>query len=115
MGVDLTICPERYPGMGGPILLHSRLDFDRRDYGLWEKLSAASTMLSEEVMSYEDEGIKTRSTDPYGDKLKFLTAEQFAQTWAAGVSPDPLSDWDQGIIEFVKRLKPDRRLILWWH
>lgn len=60
------------------------------------------------VHVYEDEGIKIRKMDPYGDKLTYVTAGDLSKAKSE-------SAWNQGILTFIKTLPEDMPVILWWH
>jgi len=112
MGVDLTLLPYRWPDLGGTMLAVTRLPLDVRNYGLWEVLSRESIPLDRSIQNYEDEGLETRTTDPYGEPLTYMLAVHLSRHLA---NLDHLSDWDQAIVAFIATLKSDRKIVLWFH
>jgi hypothetical protein len=112
MGVDLTIIIEKY-SLSGPILAYDRLSFKGRHYDLWEQLDAAGTPVTEGVEWYGDEGIEHRTTNPYGDPIKSLTAYQFVRTWDEFIEFG--NAWDSAIVAFIRALPPTVKIILWFN
>lgn len=111
MGLDLTVCPTPYVNEGGGYLLSTRIDL-HRDYELFNQIKALPSLKGWlPVRWYEDDGLKERTTDPYGNDLKYTTASEFA---AVDV-PDDATDWNRAAIAFLAALPPETRVYLWWH
>lgn len=113
MGLDLTLCPDRYEDTISHVwhFAHTRIDTDRDGafYDAILALPAQALPATVRFQWYGDEGIETRTTDPYGAPLTWLCAEQFRQIRL------PLSPWNQAALAFVQALPPARRVVLWWH
>lgn len=125
MGMDLALSPfTHHPSQWKWHLETARLPLDR-DYRLFTQVSKKVMGTEEDVEqickpkplppnvkfdAYEDEGIKTRKTDPYGEKLTYVLAEELAKLDLTGVSP-----WNRAVFAMMKQLPPDTPVILWWH
>ena len=112
MGIDLTLVPVQW-NLPGPILAHTRLDLQCRDYDLHSALRKVATPLTVPLNWYDDDGLTEYLDDRYGTKLTFVTAHQFCE--AVKGLRDYGSDWDRAVIAFVAALAPDRRIVLWFN
>ena len=93
MGLDLTLTPDSY-GCGFStkwFLAHTRIDL-QRNYSLFAAIGGRRgeetqvcypRKLPESVKYqwYGDEGIETRTTDPYGDPLTYVTAGELRKAF----------------------------------
>lgn len=110
MSVNLTLAFDRHR-LNGALLAHERIGLNWQDYDLFKLIAAEATPITEGVDWYEDEGIKRRFTDPYGDMLTYVTAHALGRH-LSGVR---LAGWDAAVLAFINALPPDTRVVLWWH
>jgi hypothetical protein len=109
MSINLTLVFDHFC-LSGPLLAYERLRLDWQDYEAFDRIKAEAVPLPEGVQWYEDDGIEHRAEDPYGEPLKFMAAH----TLARHLSALPLRGWDVAVLTFVKSLRPDTRVVLWW-
>jgi hypothetical protein len=65
----------------------------------------------EVMMLDEEEGWKKESSDPYGSKLTYVTAEELLK-----IKPEVWwSPWDKGVRAMIGALPKEFPFILWWH
>jgi len=50
------------------------------------------------------------TTDPYGDNLTWLTANDFKDF----IPPEDTSAWNRRVLTFIKSLPADFIIVLWW-
>jgi hypothetical protein len=127
MGIDLTLCPDAYDTDTREklswFLAHTRIDLDRsyhifgqinKTYGRGDEvpLVCEPKPLPEgmKFQWYEDEGLKTRTTDPYGDALTYVTAGELAK-----VQLGATGKWNKAVFKMIKALPKDTLVVLWWH
>ena len=111
MSLSLTICPIQFD-LAGSILLRTMIHIECQAFEFFERLQKVATPLSVPVQYANEDGLNEYTTDLYDDPITFVTASQFLLEWDKEQSN--LNDWDQAMIAFVRSLKPDRRIILWW-
>ena len=112
MGLDLAVMPMRFKDMDW-WLCTERLSCDRQ-HELFESiqmLPAKPIPAKKSVQVYDDDGIREVKTDPYGSPLTYLTAGEMSKARL----PKGLTDWNKGIMAFVKSIPSDTPVILWWH
>ncbi len=118
MGVDLTLCPDRYAEVGMQpdwFLAHTRIDTDRH-YAFQD---AIRDLLPDPLPPgtrfdwYSDTGIEHRTDDPYGNPLTSLPAGRFGRIPEAILGDT--SAWNRGIVLFLQTIAPSTRVVLWWH
>ena len=97
-------------GLNGPLLAHDRLRMNWQDYDAFDRIKAESVPLPEGVQWYGDEGIENRPDDQYGEPLTYVAAHTLARHLASAT----LRGWDLAVLAFVKALRPDTRVVLWW-
>jgi len=116
MGVSLTLGFDTYEFGLGSILVYSRLGLHLQDHDLFDALKEAATPLGQPIDWYdEDSGLREAiTTDSYDRPLTFVTAHQFLKIWDARPAKT-LHDWDRSCLAFVRALRPDRKIILWWN
>lgn len=61
-------------------------------------------------MVYEDEGIKERRTDRYGEGLTYVEAWELKKVKV----PEPSSEWNKAIFAFIKALPDSYPVVLMW-
>jgi len=110
MSLSLRFIFVKWEHSPGRILGYERLSLSHQDYELFDRIRAEATPIDGVLLSYEDEGIKDRSDDPYGTQLTFLTAHRLAKHFE-GVE---MEAWDAAVLAFVKALPPSTRIVLWW-
>jgi len=110
MSVSLACIFAKWEHFPGRVLGYERLSLTYQDYDLFDRIKAEATPIDGMLMSYEDEGIKDRSDDPYGTPLTFLTAHRLAKHFD-GIG---MEAWDMAVLAFVKALPPSTRVVLWW-
>ena len=113
MGVDLTIVPQRYCGIGNWFLGYDRISIDR-NYKLFDRIKEISTIRFPENVKfdwYDDEGLIETKEDCYGDQLKYVHAETLANVF----KESELSDRDKATQAYLELLPPDYWIVLWWH
>jgi hypothetical protein len=111
MGLDLTLAysPWRSDQGAPEPLLYSRLSLNR-DYELFDQIKELPVIpVTGPVLWYGDEGLETRETDPYGDRLTWVNAFHFHNVKGSENSENA------AILAFVRTMPPDRRIYLWWH
>lgn len=112
MGIDLTLAPMKY-GNSDWWLCSNRLTLDR-DYDLQERIKALPsypTYPAKNIQWYEDDGVKDRATDAYGDPLRFVRAVQFRRV----LDDQCRSEWNLAALKFIQALPPLTPIVLWWH
>jgi hypothetical protein len=112
MGLDLTVYPLKHyrSASGTPFLCDSlRLD---RDGALFAAIERAPSFPVPQVEVYEDDGLRVRGTNPYGDPVRYVLAGELARVIAdaAGLSP-----WNVAVVAFLRALPADLPVYLWWH
>lgn len=116
MGVDLTLCPDRYHGDAlGWFLAHTRLDTNRH-YAFYAAIQALDSQpLPPHVRFqwYGDNGLEDRQADPYGAPLTWLDAGAFQQI--PGRVRAMLSPWNNAVLLFLETIPPQSKVVLWWH
>lgn len=111
MSLSLTLAFERYAGLSGPILCAEQHRLDWQDRDAFSLLMAEAIPLPHGVDWSDDEGIKTRHTDPYGTPLTFVSAHTLARHLASASLP---TAYDKAVLAFVSALPPETRVVLWW-
>lgn len=111
MSINLTLIFDKH--QFSTVVAYDRLGFQFQDYDLFDKIKSITVPTHSPVMWYSDGGIYTTSHDSYGNVLTCLLAGQLAILLNNHVSIQ--NAWDQAIVEFVKSLPYDSRIILWWH
>lgn len=121
MGIDLTLCPEKYQSSTW-FLAYDRLSL-MSDYRVFDQLEGfeyyekTSGLRAHPLPPnagfdwYGDEGIEQLTEDAYGTPLTFMYAKDLSTLDI----PDDTSDWNKAVFAFVKALDPDTRIVLWWH
>lgn len=109
MSVNLTLAFDHF-GLRGPLLACDRLRMDFQDYDAFDRLRAEAIPMVDGVQWYGDDGIEDCTEDNYGEPLTFVTA----YTLAKHLRGTPLAGWDLAVLAFVKTLRPDTRVVLWW-
>lgn len=117
MGVDLSVLPIRHPNIKW-YLATQRLMFDRDTdlFNLIRKLRPKP--LNQEVDIYEDEGIKKRTADPYGDSFTFLTSKDFNRLKndkKLKFEPAAVSPANLAVLGYCCALPEDHPIVLYWH
>lgn len=119
MGLDLTFCiiPENRDWWLG----YDRLGTER-DYALYSQISEIGRGGSRPVMRprpvppeadfmwYGDEGLQEKLEDPYGEPLTYVLALDFHK-----INLERVNDRNRPVIEFIKMLPPQTRIVLYWH
>ena len=125
MGLDLTLIPIRYHKIEW-WLATDTLSTQRDGLGhLINDGVHAKTLKTHPIPSkkdfrfYDDDGLKKRTTDPYGGKLRYVKAGKLAEFFEDIGEENPnvteFSEWNQGIMDFVKRIPSETPIVLWWH
>ncbi len=113
MGLDLALLPDRWPKL--EVIGWTALAYDRlallRDYELFERIKKVPTTPVPMIQNYEDEGIRNRTTDPYGDPLTRCTAGALSEI----PEPKGLHPWNRAVMAFVRALPGNTPIVLWWH
>lgn len=123
MGLNLTLLLlNRHEQMGyTSVLCSDRLSFDR-DYEIFGQLrgdvaegnvptiKAIPILPQMQVGIYDEEGLKWRRDDNYGDELTFVYAKQLKELSV----PDDASPKNKAIMAFVHALPDDTPIILLW-
>jgi hypothetical protein len=112
MGVDLTLLPDKHPGIGFDSS-YDRLGLQGRNYDLWDRLKAVATPLPAGLQWYGDEGLHRVTENPYGEPITFVSVSLFLKLWDE-CNPAPC-EWDRAVAAFLRALPVDRRVILWFH
>lgn len=112
MGVDLAWVPQWI----NSALAVTRLYLDR-DYQLQGAIKKMSPHpLCEPIEWYGDNGVEKRTNDQYGDPLTFVNAGVIQHAWDRGdIEVMDLSDWNRASLAFIRELRPNHRIVLWWH
>lgn len=125
MGMDLTLCPEKYGARlwHGSHLAYTRIDLGRnyelfgqidskmgRDETIKQVCTPQRLPPNVEFMWYGDEGIKATRTDPYGDLLTYVEAGELAKVDVPKGDP-----WNQAVFAMMKALPENTPVVLWWH
>ena len=113
MSISLAVGVDSFDRGRDSILVYTRLSLFHQDYELFDALKAAAAPLPVAVGWYEDEGLRYRRDDQYGEPLTFLTAHQFLRIWNTRKAAR-LDDWDESCIAFIRAMRPDRKLVLFW-
>lgn len=112
MSLSLTLAFERYAaGLPGPILCAERHRLDWQNYDAFTLIKSEAIPLTCGVDWYDDDGIETRHTDPYGNSLTFMTAHTITRHLAWAILP---TAYDKAVLAFVSALPPETRVVLWW-
>jgi hypothetical protein len=116
MSLALTIAIQRHHKVGDWFLAYDRISVDGcREYlTSIEKLNPRPFPENFIFDWYEDEGLKRRTVDSYGDKLTYLTAGELAKFFLA----EENKGTTQRNIAFGKYLEalPEHYwCVLWWH
>jgi hypothetical protein len=121
MGLDLSVVPVNYHQMDW-WLGNNRLGFNR-DYFLFEQIDSKGRTDLDPLPKicnpkplppnvqfdwYDDEGLETITTDPYGTPLTYVTAGELAEVKSE-------HDWNAAIIAMMKALPPQTPVVLYWH
>jgi len=112
MGIDLTLCPRKY-GINegnGPCLLYDRITLSQ-DYRLWEEIEKVESYSVRKVDWYGDDGITEETTDPYGNKLRYVLARDLAKVTLS----NDASLWNKAVFAMIRALNPEAAIVLWWH
>jgi hypothetical protein len=117
MGMDLCVAVIK-PSTEKWWLCHDRLRFDR-DYDLFDliKSKIQTWEIDPNLITldwYEDEGIKARYTDPYGEKLTYTLASEFKRFKLKNDIGD-FSEWSRAILIFLSELPEETKVVLWWN
>lgn len=120
MGVDLALAPLHLDS-GSPF--PTNWLFLDRERELWAHIEASKIEqpLDRPMWHYEDEGVRERTTNPYGSPI----------TWARNQDLHTLLDawlrrpleageyrsgvWTQAAVAYLAHLPLDTRVVLWWH
>lgn len=108
MGVSLQIAIDKH-GLYG-FLANNRLYMDVQGDQILHKLKVFATPFSCEVGWYFDDGLKDTTEDNYGFPLTFVTAHQFIKSFAG----ERLTPWDNAVLAFIRELKPETKILLFW-
>ena len=108
MGINLTLVIDQHGH--DPILAYTRLPLYWQDYAAFDELTELSTHLETYVGWYDDSGLVTRTVDPYGDPLTFITAHELATF----LEEQGLQGWDLAVLSFVQMLPAATKVALWW-
>lgn len=120
MGMDLTLLPAYNQRVD---FSHDLLDF-HRDYELFDKITEKSKQFGIQVKEggiysfysrnddYEEPHYGSTEDDPYGDKLKYITANHLKDS----VKDFKTDSWkNRAIIAFINELPDDLQVYLYWH
>lgn len=112
MSLDLTLVFD--PFKSNPDCFHgyNRLRMDSA-YRLFEAIQdsdPAPLNPGRVVDWYGDEGLETRDTDVYGDRLTLITASALV----AVMNKFDLSPKNAAVFAYLRALPPDEEVILWW-
>ena len=110
MGLDLTLVPERHPGLDW-FLAYTRLSLNCMSWDLGDVISKQSYPLRKAIDWYGDEGIEKRTEDCYGEELTFILQDKLSEILESVPTSDP---WDIAVRAFVKALAKETRIVLWW-
>jgi hypothetical protein len=61
----------------------------------------------------EEEGLKLRRSDPYGEPLTYILARDLTPI-IKKYAPESQDPWDVAVAVFVEALAPDTRIVLHW-
>jgi hypothetical protein len=124
MGLDLTLIPCAYSTekkFSEWILATTRLDLFR-NYDIFGQIDSRGRGDGPVVCNakplppnvrfdwYEDDGIKERKEDQYGDKLTYVLAGELVK-----VKTKDTCQWNKAVFAMMKALPADTPVILWWH
>ncbi len=112
MGVDLTLCPQRYGFREDNMswLLYDRIAL-ARDYRLWKEIEKVESYSVRKVVWYDDDGIMDRTNDQYGNKLRYVLARDLAKV----ALPENATQWNRAVFAMISALDPETAIVLWWH
>ena len=128
MGLDLTLLPlNNKIRLEGFVLCHDRLSFDRNYYtfaqiadlngksqvsedGIEAIVRTFPLPPSVKVSTYEDEGIRTGRTNPYGEEMVYALAGDLRKIRL----PDNASEKNKAIMAYVGALEENTPIILEW-
>lgn len=114
MSVNLTLLPDYYELRDrNHMLAYCRIPVDGQYYLMWKEIKRHVVPVSVPVMNYSDEGVVTRTDDLYGEFLTCIYAAKLAILMEAYVPEN--NDWDRAVVQFLKTLRSDRKIVLWWH
>lgn len=118
MGVDLTLLPELYPNIAGPIYPHIVLPLSRRR-DLWERITddIENQRLNQAVYWPDDDnGLEERVEDPYGAPITFVTAHELVKVIRKFRDVEGEMGWqNEATLMYLGCCPPLTRVILWWH
>lgn len=111
MSVNLQLIFEKN-GPRGRVLPTHTLGLDHQDYELFRLIVSEAIPLADGCYDYmDDRGLVERDTDPYGMPLTYMSAHTLAKHLATA----DLRGWDVAVLAFVKALRPEARVVLWWN
>lgn len=113
MGIDLTLGVPKYDTLDAP-LVSERFRLDVRNHELFDALKEISTPLPQGVNWFFDEGLETVATDSYDEPLTFATAAQVVKQYER-YETGKITEWDTAVLAFLKAVRPDRKVILYWN
>lgn len=115
MGIDLTLGIPKYDtSLGDSLLVSERFRLDVRNYDLFDALKEIATPLPQGVDWFFEDGLETVTVDEYDDPVTFATAAQVIKQYERHET-GKISEWDSAVLAFLKSLRPDRKVILWWN
>ena len=114
MGIDLTIVIEEFkPSFSkdmGYVLGHNTLSISR-DYDLFRGINALTLCeLDIPLYQYDDEGLRKIEECAYGAPLQYVTAGSLSRILVKSEN-----QWDWGVGMFLDTIKPETRIVLYWH
>lgn len=112
MGIDLTLGIPKHETHDAP-LVSERFRLDVRNYELFDALKEIATPLPQGADWYFEDGLETVTVDEYEDPLTFVTAAQMVKQYER-FETGKIPEWDAAVMAFLRALRPDRKVILWW-
>lgn len=126
MGLDLTLVPYKHGNEEKMVREHSILAYTRidltRNYALFSYILEMGSDFKRPVFEirelagtlewYDDEGIESTGTDPYGAPLTYCLAKEFGKI---DLSKIDTCQWNKAAIEMMRRLPEDTPVILYWY
>lgn len=109
MSRSLTLVFDHFR-LRGSLLACDRLRLDWDDDEAFDRISAEAIPHADGVDWFDDDGLQHYKTDPAGDALTYLPAHSLIRHLEAA----RLSSWDRAVLAFVKALRPDTTVVLWW-
>lgn len=113
MGVDLTFAIGDMRDKRWFLAWERVMAGQDRDQGFYDKVSALKSKRLPKTCFFQwygDKGCERRTTDRYGDPLRYCLASEFVKIPAEGLSVK-----NRAVLLFLQSLAPGTWVVLWWH